>query len=42
MVRKQAELSPGCRVYFRAERTAARPARLHRIRRHIASEAVED
>src|ERR1700748_3450201 len=42
MVRKQAELSPGCRVYFRAENTSARPARLHRIRKHIVSDANED
>lgn len=42
MVRKQAELSPGCRVYFRAEHAAARPARLHRIRKRIASDAGED
>lgn len=31
MVRKQAELSPGCRAYFRPpEHAAARPHRLHR------------
>ena len=42
MVRKQAELSPGCRVYFRAEHTSARPARLHRIRKRVASEADQD
>ena len=42
MVRKQAELSPGCRVYFRAEHTSARPARLHRIRKRVASDADED
>jgi len=42
MVRKQAELSPGCRVYFRAERTEVRPARPHRIRKRVASDANED
>ena len=42
MVRKQAELSPGCRVYFRAEHTAARPARPHRIRKRVAADADED
>jgi hypothetical protein len=31
MVRKQAELSPGCRVYFRPQQHAAeKPQRLHR------------
>jgi hypothetical protein len=42
MVRKQAELSPGCRVYFRAEHTAVRPARLHRIRKRVASDTAAD
>ncbi len=42
MVRKQAELSPGCRVYFRAEHTATKPVRLHRIRRRVASDAAEE
>ena len=42
MVRKQAELSPGCRVYFRAEHTAVRPIRPHRIRKRVASDADED
>jgi len=36
MVRRQAELSPGCRVYFRPQETSARPQRLHRIRQHTA------
>lgn len=42
MVRKQAELSPGCRVYFRVEHTSVKPARLHRIRKRVASDAPED
>jgi hypothetical protein len=42
MVRKQAELSPGCRVYFRAEHTSVRPARPHRIRKRVASDANAD
>ena len=37
MVRRQTELSPGCRVYFRQEESAAKP-RLHRIRQHTASD----
>jgi len=37
MARRQAELSPGCRVYFRQEESAAKP-RLHRIRQHTASD----
>jgi hypothetical protein len=37
MVRKQAQLSPGCRVYFRQQETSAKP-RYHRIRQHTASE----
>ena len=44
MARKQAELSPGCRVYFRperAERSAAKPAR-HRPRHRVASDAEMD
>jgi hypothetical protein len=35
MARRQAELSPGCRVYFRAQETSVRP-RHHRIRLHTA------
>jgi len=35
MVRRQTELSPGCRIYFRPQESAARP-RLHRIRQHTA------
>jgi hypothetical protein len=42
MVRKQAELSPGCRVYFRAEHTAVRPIRPHRLHKRVASDANED
>ena len=42
MVRRQAELSPGCRVYFRPEHTAAKPARLHRPRKRVASDAEMD
>ena len=42
MARKQAELSPGCRVYFRAEHSAVRPARLHRPHRRLASDAEND
>jgi hypothetical protein len=42
MVRKQAELSPGCRVYFRPEHTVARPARLHRPRKRAVSDAQMD
>ena len=38
MVRRQAELSPGCRVYFRQEESAAKPQRLHRPRQHTASD----
>lgn len=38
MVRRQAELSPGCRVYFRQEETAVKPQRLHRPRQHTASD----
>jgi hypothetical protein len=42
MVRKQAELSPGCRVYFRAEQTAVKPIRPHRLRKRVASDADWD
>jgi hypothetical protein len=42
MVRKQAELSPGCRVYFRAEHTTAKPVRPHRVRKRIASDSELD
>src|SRR5271156_96241 len=38
MVRRQAELSPGCRGYFRQEEWAAKPQRLHRPRQHTASD----
>lgn len=38
MVRRQAELSAGCRVYFRRDESSARPQRLHRIRQRTASE----
>ena len=42
MVRNKSQLSPGCRVYFRAEHTAVRPIRPHRIRKRVASDADED
>ena len=42
MVRKQAELSPGCRVYFRPEPTVTKPARRHRIRKRVASDTDAD
>ncbi len=35
MVRRQTELSAGCRVYFHSQETSARP-RHHRIRMHTA------
>jgi hypothetical protein len=38
MVRRQTELSPGCRVYFRPQESAAKPPRHHRIRQHTASD----
>ena len=37
MVRRQTELSPGCRVYFRPQETSVRPRR-HRIHLHTASD----
>jgi hypothetical protein len=37
MVRKQAQLSPGCRVYFRQQETSVVP-RHHRIRQHTAED----
>jgi hypothetical protein len=37
MVRRQVELSAGCRVYFRQQETSARP-RHHRIHQHTASD----
>jgi hypothetical protein len=42
MVRRQAELSPGCRVYFRAANTVVKPVRVHRVRKRVASEAEVD
>ena len=38
MVRRQTELSPGCRIYFRQEESAAKPQKFHRIRQHTASD----
>jgi hypothetical protein len=40
MVRRQSELSPGCRAYMRPEHVAAKP-RLHRLRRHTASDEAD-
>jgi hypothetical protein len=37
MVRRQTELSPGCRVYFRQDESSTKP-RLHRIRQHTVSD----
>jgi hypothetical protein len=37
MIRRQTELSPGCRVYFRQQETSVRP-RHHRIHQHTAFE----
>ena len=37
MAKRQTELSPGCRVYFRQEESTARPRR-HRIRQYTASD----
>ena len=37
MVRRQTELSPGCRIYFGQQESAAKP-RLHRLRQHTASD----
>jgi hypothetical protein len=37
MVRRQADLSPGCRVYFRPQHTAERPHRLHRPYKRLSS-----
>ena len=38
MVRRQTELSPGCRVYFHPQESSARPRHHHRVRLHTASE----
>jgi hypothetical protein len=38
MARRQTELSPGCRVYFRPQETSAKPQRLHRIHQRTASD----
>ena len=38
MVRRQTELSPGCRVYFHPQETSVRPIRHHRIHMHTAYE----
>jgi hypothetical protein len=37
MVRRQSELSPGCRVYVRAQESSSKPKRPHRIRQRKAS-----
>jgi hypothetical protein len=37
MARRQAELSPGCRVYFHPQESSTRP-RYHRPRLHTASD----
>lgn len=42
MVKRQAELSPGCRVYFRPEHVPSRSTRLHRPRKRVASDAETD
>jgi hypothetical protein len=38
MVRRQTELTPGCRVYFHQQDTLEKPRHHHRVRLHTASD----